>query len=693
MQLSTYGNAAQVSGVQHTQSFQMQMNAKMFSILTDKLYQNKEGAVIRELSANARDAHVSAGKADVPFEITLPTWISSEFKIRDFGTGIDPEEFYDIYTNLGHSTKDHEDTSIGAYGLGSKTPFAVTDSYTIRNFYDGTVYVYTAFKDTGMPTVSLIGSEPTTESNGLEIAVDVSSTGNVSAFQRQCSQQLAYFDIKPTIVNDPDFEWEEIPELSTGYNVKSGGYGSDITVVMGGIPYKCSIRDLPEELYNSMNRISLVIVAELGQVDIPPSREALELTPKTIKFLEDKCTEIREDYVVDFSYQVANAKNEVELYTILRGRVDSWISSKEFVITHFEFKGVEILGRDLSDLLDKDMAGMTCKENSQHYKTLRSYYGNSSVSTLVRNKSRFSTDADITKVYLNDLAPRANKVIQLNKGMLDKGSSVAFPSEQKSKFFQEAATLVELKLIDLGFKPVRLSTLMAMPILVKGTPAAKAYNRPDQIFRVDSEGNVDKTTLIQLPTEGYYVPMSNWSMAASESLLKFISIDLGEQVYALRSHAQGAAVKDSKWISINTLDSQVVKALTKRIKEFSDARTKLNQMSAELTTSVFFDKGFADKAEGADPKSKVMRLLRGCRQYQGEYNTASLNTYHHKLKDSLELPDILSKATAQVSLLKLATHAEENYAQALSNVYHYNRWDTTTNGLQQTLNLIIGNFK
>ena len=106
MKLSSYGNEAQVSGVEHTQAFQMQMNSKMFSILTDKLYQNKEGAVIRELSANARDAHVAAGKSDIPFELTLPTWLSTEFKIRDFGTGINPQDFYDIYTNLGQSTKD-----------------------------------------------------------------------------------------------------------------------------------------------------------------------------------------------------------------------------------------------------------------------------------------------------------------------------------------------------------------------------------------------------------------------------------------------------------------------------------------------------------------------------------------------------------------------------------------------------------
>ena len=692
MQLATYGNAAQVVGVQHTQSFQMQMNAKMFSILTDKLYQNKEGAVIRELSANARDAHVAAGRGYVPFEITLPTWLSSEFKIRDFGTGIDPEEFYDVYTNLGHSTKDHEDTSIGAYGLGSKTPFAVTDSYTIRNFYNGTVYVYTAFKDTGMPTVSLIGSEPTDEYNGLEISVDISSTGNVSAFQRQCKEQLAYFEVQPKIVNDPDFEWDEVPELSTGYNVKSGHYGSDVTVVMGGIPYTSSVRGLPDELQTALRRIELVLVAKLGEVDIPPSRESLEFTPKTIQFLKDKLTEIREDYVIDYSYQIENARNQVELRQVLISRIEEWISSKEFAVTHFKFQGEEMLGRTLSDLIDQVLKDMTCKENSRHYKTLRAHHSGTSVGTILRTLRGYRGQDTEGLVYLNDLSPRANKVILQNKGLLKEYSAVIFPSEQKSKLFAAAATLVELRLTSLGFKPVRLSTLMSMPVIVKGVKS-KTYNRPDQIFRVDLEGNVNKTTLTELPTEGYYVPMSNWDTGTSVSLLKFISTDLGKQVYALRSHAQSVVYKDSKWISINTLKSQVTKALTKRIKDSKDTYARLSQLSTELNVTAFFDKNFEDKANGYEPKSKVMKLITGCREYQEAFNLSNLETYHHNLKDSLKLPDVESKETAKVSLMKLATHAKDNYAEALSNVYHYNRWNSDNKGFQQTLNLIIGNFK
>jgi hypothetical protein len=335
---------------------------------------------------------------------------------------------------------------------------------------------------------------------------------------------------------------------------------------------------------------------------------------------------------------------------------------------------------------------MTCRENSRHYKTLRANHSGTSVSTILRILKGYRNRDEEGIVYLNDLSPRANKVILQNKGLLKASSPVIFPSEQKSKLFAAAATLVELRLTSLGFEPVRLSTLMSMPVIVKGVKS-KTYNRPDQIFRVDSNGHVNKTTLTELPTEGYYVPMSNWDTGTSESLLKFISNDIGKHVYALRSHAQGAVTKSDKWVNINTLNSVIVKVLTKRIKDFSDAEAKLRQVSLEVNESAFFDKSFEERSAGSDPKSKVMKLISGCREYQEAYDLTLLKHHHHNLKDLFNIPDHKSKAIAKVSLMKLATHAKDNYAQALSNVYHYNRWNSDNKGFQQTLNLIIGNFK
>jgi len=699
MQLANYGNAAQVMGVQHTQSFQMQMNAKMFSILTDKLYQNKEGAVIRELSANARDAHVAAGKAELPFHITLPTWISTEFQIRDFGTGIDPDEFYDVYTNLGHSTKDHEDLSIGAYGLGSKTPFAITDQYTIRNFYHGTVYVYTAFKDEGMPTVSLIGSETTTESDGLEITVDITSDGNVSSFRRECAKQLAYFDVKPLIYNCNDFEWNEVPELHMGYDVKSGHYYSNITIVMGGIPYTSSTDNFPDEIREALKRIELTLVAKLGEVDIPPSRESLEFTSKSIKFVSAKLSEIKEDYLFDFEYKIENAKNEVELLDILKNRITEWIKNKDFETKVFTYKGDEQTGIDLVALTDSQILGVTVKEHRSYYKTLRPAYNGASVANIIRGitSRSYNNKDEVGEVYLNDLSPRANKVIQEHKSLIAMNSSVVFPTEGKSKLFQDAANKIELKLKYAGFNPVRLSTLMTMPVVVKGT-SSKVYNKPDQVFLIDHRGEVIKQSLKVLPDEGYFTTMSNWSVRSNMGYLSALISVLNIKVHALRSHAQMAVSKsNSKWISVHKLEDQLIKGLKAKLKRANDAESKYYEITKELECNPLFTKEFNDIITHInDPewnKSKLVKLSIACNSIQVEYNESRLTSsesYQISKKD-IKIPT--SKAKVNTSIMKLAKHAEDNYAEALTTSFNWKSWDKERKSMKQTINLIIGNFK
>ena len=47
--------------------------AFILDMFADKVYSNKERAVIRELACNAHDSHVMAGTTDVPFEVHLPT--------------------------------------------------------------------------------------------------------------------------------------------------------------------------------------------------------------------------------------------------------------------------------------------------------------------------------------------------------------------------------------------------------------------------------------------------------------------------------------------------------------------------------------------------------------------------------------------------------------------------------------------
>mgnify|MGYP003135361403 CR=1 FL=1 len=69
----------------------------IFNVLRNQLYSDKVLAVIREYSTNAVDAHIEVGKDDLPIEVSLPTVLKAEFKVRDYGRGLTDEQIAEIY--------------------------------------------------------------------------------------------------------------------------------------------------------------------------------------------------------------------------------------------------------------------------------------------------------------------------------------------------------------------------------------------------------------------------------------------------------------------------------------------------------------------------------------------------------------------------------------------------------------------
>ena len=68
------------AGIQSASGFTIAQTSKMFKILSDSLYSDKVMAVIRELSTNAYDSHISAGNKN-PFKVTLPTAANPNFTV------------------------------------------------------------------------------------------------------------------------------------------------------------------------------------------------------------------------------------------------------------------------------------------------------------------------------------------------------------------------------------------------------------------------------------------------------------------------------------------------------------------------------------------------------------------------------------------------------------------------------------
>ena len=177
-------NQAILSNVGEIGDFKIKASAKAFSILSSGLYANKIRAIIRELSCNAVDSHVAAGKQSTPFDVHLPNQLEPHFSIRDYGTGLTHEQVTQIYTTYFESTKTASNEFIGALGLGSKSPFAYTDNFTVTAIRDNKKGIYSAFiNGEGVPSIALMMSEDTDEPAGVEVKFSVNDSYDYSKFR------------------------------------------------------------------------------------------------------------------------------------------------------------------------------------------------------------------------------------------------------------------------------------------------------------------------------------------------------------------------------------------------------------------------------------------------------------------------------------------------------------------------------
>jgi hypothetical protein len=341
-------NEAILSNVGATTDFKIKATAKSFRILADGLYANKIRAVIRELSCNAYDSHVAAGKPDLPFDVHLPNSLEPFFSIRDYGVGLSNEEVTNIFTTFFESTKTGSNDFVGALGLGSKSPFSYTDNFTVTAIKAGVKGVYTAFiNEHGVPSIALMAEEETTDPNGVEIRFAVENQYDFSSFCSEAVYVYRTFKHKPVVSGNSrfkfdDFEYES-KDIITGVHVAKSMNNS--VAIMGNIGYPIRIPDSDQTLneLGYMLRCGLVIEFAIGELDFQASREGLSYIPQTINAIKQKLELLRGELSVFVEREATAIDNlwERAEYLIAKSKTDLWRSAVIHYVTTNKFALVD----------------------------------------------------------------------------------------------------------------------------------------------------------------------------------------------------------------------------------------------------------------------------------------------------------------------------------------------------------------
>lgn len=294
MKINAQEQSIEASGLGQTTNFGIKNSAAAFQLLSSGLYTNKIRAVLREIGCNAVDAHALNGQQATPIEVKLPNRLDNQFYIRDFGPGLSHDQIMHLYSTYFDSTKQASDDFIGGFGVGSKSPFAYTDSFTVVSRQNGVERVYAAFvNDEGMPTIATMNeATPTTEANGLMVGFPVRPE-DFYTFESEARDVYAAFKVKPNVLgvsmqlsayaSKPVVEG--VATLS-GENHRRG----ELQLNMGGVRYPLNaftekLRNTSVELSTKAQWLyqqSVEVDVPIGSVSVAASREALQYDKKTM---------------------------------------------------------------------------------------------------------------------------------------------------------------------------------------------------------------------------------------------------------------------------------------------------------------------------------------------------------------------------------------------------------------------------
>ena len=263
------------------------------TLLSSNLYSAPERSFIREIVSNAWDSHVEAGTTDVPVLVRIG---KDSVTIRDFGTGLSPERFEEVYCNIGSSTKRESNDYIGGFGIGKFASLAVSNTVEIISYYEGKAYHYMMIKDGNRITNNLITVLDTEEKNGVSVTVNGLHDMN------KYYNALSYIVFFPNVYVNGDNKAEaDVLNNTKIKHFKNFAFASNVInhkLLIGNVLYPLDTSIVNNELWSFINNIKntgVVIRFNIGEIEVTPNRENIIYSENTIKLINNRIKEACEE--------------------------------------------------------------------------------------------------------------------------------------------------------------------------------------------------------------------------------------------------------------------------------------------------------------------------------------------------------------------------------------------------------------
>jgi hypothetical protein len=298
---------------------------------------------------------------------------------------MDHENCMQLYTTYFRSTRNNSNDAVGCLGLGSKAPFAYSDSFTVEAYLNGTRRLYTAYKDeSGNPVFSLMDESDTSEQNGIKVSINVNDH-DINRFQHESHHVYEHFKVKPNFVAyKPSFR--SIDKVLAGTNWYFDDNARENVIVMGQISYPIDVNQLTANGDKSFQRHrefieysnGLRIFVNIGDVDITPSRESLSYSRDTKKNILSMIDNIINEIAVKIEEQIASQPSLFKArmkYVQISNQCSSINTAVQSLQKSITWNDMKLFDSVAGEYINAKDSGINLMEKSQYRSKVDIKYG------------------------------------------------------------------------------------------------------------------------------------------------------------------------------------------------------------------------------------------------------------------------------------------------------------------------------